>query len=346
MNYFLLIFISLLSLNSEALEVKKENGRIIITDFSCSKLNRVVKDLETWTKNSHFTKSCPISYKQPSHVNLIKCGYDITDCVPDHVVKYYGDEPLGPNCWNLALVLRNILPGLRYSSDEEMTFYMNSPLCRPLQNDEKKIPGDIGAIRELHPMKTGIRETHGFIYISDEITYSKNGYSYNDPYVLQSLEAVFKEFDVPRSKECRLNQSSPSKNCPQAASYFRCMSMEEYLEKTPESLMELKDASDGIGEFEKCLEQSKMTNNPINQRTVDNLQNTLDVLQNYLKKEKEEKKNFIDPKDSFLLGSIQLKLENISLQLRYFTPTTQRFYDASQMFSMSKYIEEIKDLKK
>ena len=65
------------------------------------------------------------------------------------MAKYLGTRPevAGPNCWNFALALRGLLPSLRFTSDDEFTFYLRPPLCRPFRNDEKRLPGDIGAIR-------------------------------------------------------------------------------------------------------------------------------------------------------------------------------------------------------
>jgi hypothetical protein len=314
MKFLLFIFISLLTINSEALEVKKENGRIIITDFSCSKVEKVVRDLETWTKNSDENKSCPINKKAPNS-SFFKCSYDITDCIPNHVVKYQGINPEmgGPNCWNLALVMSDILPALRFSPPKEMTFYMQSPLCRSLKNGEERIPGDIGAIRNIGP--NGLEEVHGFIYISDDIAYSKNGANKKTPYALQPLNTVYETYNVPDLAECKQNRTFPGEKCAQAMSFYRCMSMEEYLKKNPEVSIELQKGIKDLNNFESCLELHTISNAPLSKNIKNTLEDTMTVLGEYIKQEAAERKMINDPKYRFLLGSIKVRIDSIASQL-------------------------------
>jgi hypothetical protein len=73
-----------------------------------------------------------------------------------------------------------------------MNFWMTSPLCQERKPDESPAPGDIIAIRD----DTG-GEVHGFIYLTGDLAYSKNGYAQGTRYELQSPKKVFDVYDVP-----------------------------------------------------------------------------------------------------------------------------------------------------
>lgn len=318
MKRLLYIFVILYAQVSFAdLEVERDSqNRLFLSSESCDELIKTTKDLDQWTKNSHETKSCPVNFQSPTEKNN-RCHYEITDCIPNHLEKYMGISPKynGPNCWNLALVMKNILPALRYTTTEEMAFYMASPLCRQIKDDEKKIPGDIGAIRTISSF--GIQEYHGFIYISDDLAYSKNGFAKENPYMLIPTDIVMSVYNVPDDPRCRKNEINESNlKCGNASSYFRCMSMEEYLAKqdTPKEIM---TAIKHVDNFDKCLESTTMTNQPISKALEKNLYDSLSVISNYLydETEKEKASGLKDPKNIFMLASLNLKLNSIALQL-------------------------------
>jgi hypothetical protein len=234
------------------------------------------------------------------------------------VKKYQSVNPTfaGPNCWNLALVMKGILPNLRYSTPEEMAFYMQPPLCRQLKNNEAKMPGDVGAIRELNNSST--EEYHGFIYISEEVAYSKNGYMNANPYALQTLDNVFNVYGVTNKNECKQNELGPSSQCRIAVSYHRCISMDQYLKENPNTPKEILTSLNTIKNFEGCLEARAIKNQPFNEKAQDVLENSAKALTFYLEKELKTNKqsNPIDQeKRNFLLGSLQLRLLAMSQQL-------------------------------
>lgn len=291
------------------------NNRLFLSHESCDELIKNTKALDQWTKNSHEIKSCPVNFQSPIQKNN-RCIYDVTDCLPDHLIKYGGLSPKynGPNCWNLALVMKNILPALRHTTGDEMAFYMSSPLCRQLKNNEPKIPGDVGAIRVMTPVAT--EEYHGFIYISDEISYSKNGLAKENPYMLLSTNIIMDVYTVPKNSKCRQNEIDPNANCGFATSYFRCMSMEEYLAKqnTPKEIM---TAMKDVDNFDKCLESTTINDLPLSKQAEKSLFDSLNVISNYLYDETEKAKgsDLEDPKQIFMLASLNLKLNAIAMQL-------------------------------
>lgn len=320
---FALIISILFSSQLSALEVEKNDGKIVLKDVSCDKVADIAKSIAEWTKNTKEKDSCPpLSKPQRKSRGLGKCELDITNCIPAHVAKYQGVRPesAGPNCWNLALVMKGILPNLRYTTPEEMAFYMNPPLCRQLKNDEAKIPGDLGAIRAISGNSS--KEYHGFIYISDKVAYSKNGYSTANPYTLQTLENVYDVYGVPGKKECRENELNYSKQCNRAASYFRCISMDEYLKQNPNTPEKIMSALNTIKDFEGCVESRAFTGSEFSDAATAVITDSSKALAFYLEEElkanqSENTENTEDQeKRNFLLGSLQLKLSAVAEQLR------------------------------
>lgn len=193
---------------------------------SCSVIKEQISKLSEWSEWSG-RGACAQAKGEPWYKFSSDCQADVTTCLPEHVKKYHGVHPdlSGPNCWNLSLVMSDLLPHLRYSSPQEMNFFMAPPLCRSLSNGEERRPGDVGAIR------TGRgEEVHGFIYVSDEMSYSKNGFSNQSPYELQTLDNVYEVYGIENADpKCLDNQMDSS--CSMGVDFFRCSSMKEYLEE-------------------------------------------------------------------------------------------------------------------
>ncbi len=313
---FLLVINSFVSLHAQ--EVRKEKERIILSDDSCDKVFNMSQALAKWSVSTKSNKLCPLGTRSPK-VNSVtkKCEYDITDCVPDHVVTYHGANPkyAGPNCWNLALVMKAILPSLRYSGPEEMSFYMRPPLCRQLKNDEEKIPGDVGAIRDMTARSP--EEYHGFIYISDDIAYSKNGFANTSPFALQPLEKVLDIYQVPSMEECRSNELSFSNNCGKAISYFRCVSMDEYLKKAEDLPSFFVNSLSSISSYEDCLQETTMKAIPVSTVAQNNIVDALNALSFYVGNEIQETNRNPNPSVNFVIGSMKLRLEAIAKQLKF-----------------------------
>lgn len=301
-----------------AFEISKREGRLVLAD-RCEDGGAIYQSLARWSQNAQTGKSCDANARMQTKT-AGKCEIDITECVPEHVVQYHNARPEidGPNCWNLSLVMSNILPSLRYSTPEEMNFYMRPPLCRELKDGEAREPGDVGAIRQI----TGFAKTqeyHGFIYISDKIAYSKNGFSNRAPYQLQSLDNVYDVYSVPKRPECRKNQiSSESAQCRQAVAFFRCDSMESYLSKTPNVPAEIRDSFERMKKAEDCVQQATLSGTGVlSQEARTNLRETGQALLAYLEKEKTSKETSgLSPDErDFLVGSLQLRLEAVAEQM-------------------------------
>lgn len=312
-----LLAILLISTQVFAFDVSKREGRLFLTD-GCDNGGALYQSLARWGQNVQAGKSCDTK-AQMQEKSGGRCEIDITDCVPEHVVKYHNARPEvdGPNCWNLSLVMSKILPSMRYTSPAEMNFYMRPPLCRELKDGEIREPGDVGAIRQIADNGETL-EHHGFIYISEKIAYSKNGFSKRSPYELQSLSNVYDVYSVPNRPECRKNQiNTQSSSCGQAVSFFRCDSMEKYLAKNPHVPSEIRSSFDRMNSAESCVQQAVFTGGGVlSSEARTNLRETSQALLAYLEKEKTNKTTSLDPAEhDFLVGSLQLRLEAVADQM-------------------------------
>lgn len=234
-----------------AFATKNSQGEIILKGGTCEELQKEVQALLTW------------SYKIKNKINLpqLRCRatsflgitwgqeINISQVIPPLVSQYLGVRPQeeGPNCWNSTIVVNKISPYLRYSSDLEFNFWLNSPLCRLKAPEEERRPGDIVAIQSYDGKKWN--EYHGFTYISDHLSFTKNGFSKKNPYQLTSTEDVFDHYQV--SKNCRLPPHHP--NCRVKANFYSCQSFDQYFALTPVQ-EELMDIYSGVN-FLECLAQ-------------------------------------------------------------------------------------------
>jgi hypothetical protein len=293
--FHLLILFSSVSAFAGIVE-KRQDQRILLTEPNCKIAADDVKALRAWTLTSNSQAKCEAAAGVSTGD---RCEVDITRCVPEHVAKYQGVDSAtgGPNCWNLVLVMKGILPNLRYSSDAEMTFYMRPPLCQQV-GDKDKRAGDIGAVR--YEKK---EEIHGFIYVNDKLAYSKNGMT--GPYQLQSLDNVLDLYIEGARTD---------------VSYFRCDSMSEYLKKNPDIPRKLLETYDQLGNFENCLERFVVSNEPLSNEAKSSIIDTGKALAEYLVEQRKSGKN-LNEKETFVIASLQLRLDSIAEQLSY---TTQK----------------------
>lgn len=185
------------------------------------KFSNEVNAIREWTETT-MNKRCPKISIQQITKEHVKCFADLTSCLPDYVQKYQGQETQkeGPNCWNAVLVFSQILPGFRYTSPEEMNFYLNSPLCQSVAENERK-PGDIGVYRNLNE-KNEKSEVHAFIYISDRMSFSKRNSSYMNPY-----EIISSSVDLKRAQNSERNSV---KSVELTTQFFRCTTLDNFFQ--------------------------------------------------------------------------------------------------------------------
>jgi hypothetical protein len=293
-----------------AFEIQRQGESLFLSGTNCVEVNVVFESLKAWTVSLNEDKSCHLTPQKSE----LGCTVNIDSCVPNHVFQYQGVNPkkFGPNCWNLALVMKGILPALRYSTAEEMSFYMKSPLCRQLGENEKRLPGDIGAIRDVGQ---GQSEVHGFIYISDKLAYSKNGPDEKNPFAIQSLNEVYKIYDVPNKNECRGNTIKMNTNCTNALSFFRCKSIDSYLQDTEKLPQFLDKSLKEVDRVEKCLQLEQINEQIVSSEARKNLVDVSEALVFYLKERKSvSASSNLSEKEKFTLTALQLRLQALSEQ--------------------------------
>lgn len=209
---------------NKSVQISRDSEKVILQGKTCLEIESEIENLKKWTeklgeKSGKTTCSCIKNH----------CSSDVTDILPKLVKSTQSTCSAfdGPNCWNGVLVGSKLTSHLRYTSSEEMSFWMKSPLCKEKQKDEPLLPGDIVAIRdELDD------EVHGFIHISENLSYSKNGMSKQSPYSLQSPDKVYELYGV--KKDCRnLISNKISYNCKNYSKIYTCSSMEDYLKAHP-----------------------------------------------------------------------------------------------------------------
>lgn len=291
--------------------IEKRTDEFYLISEDCNSLKKSVTDLETWTKSTGET--CNLSSLENRSNG--SCSVKISNCLPQHVKTYYNATPQvhGPNCFNLSMVMSGILPNLRYSTGEEMSFFMNPPLCRALQINEKRKPGDIGSIRELNR-----NDYHGFIHVSENLVYSKNGYRMQAPYKLQSYDSMmstmFKDSEEARllkhklKKECRGAQSIYDLSCKAHVEYFRCKSMDEYLKENKDNISnEVADKVSVLDQIE-CNVSSQLFDLDLADTAFELAYKVSEVLFMYLSFEL-EKLDKLTEQERFVLGSLKIRLE-------------------------------------
>ncbi|WP_413587355.1 hypothetical protein [Bdellovibrio sp. HCB274] len=291
---------------------KKENK--VMMSGKCTELQAEIPSLSQWTINSKAGNGCENLSPAGQYEDF--CAYNVTSCVPEHVVKYQNANPEidGPNCWNLSLVMKGILPHLRYTTPQEMNFYMAPPLCRQLKDSEPRQAGDIGAIRSI--ANGAINESHGFIYISEKLSYSKNGATKRSPYALQSLDGVLGAYGVPRNADCRKNEITNT-NCKNAVSYFRCQSLDSYMASHQEIPDKVKKFFSESAKAENCISEQTMKGKALTAEAVQNITDaslSLTVFANQIKQDIEFKKLPAD-EQSFIANALFFRLQGISTQL-------------------------------
>lgn len=319
--------------------LERVEDRLILKDTNCDRLKKAQLSLKLWTESAHKNRTCPPLEKVESEGGL--CFVEVTKCVPDHVKKYQNVKPekQGPNCWNLSLVMKEILPGLRYSTPEEMSFYMRPPLCRSLKNNEKRMPGDVGAISGIHGGRIQ-EEIHGFIYVSDDLVYSKNGFAADSPYEVQPLEKMFDLYDVSKGEECRKNSINLKSKCTNVASYYRCDSMDNYLKKQNKLAPEIKASLKSLNTYEQCLQKSNIDGAILSDNSMASIVDTTNALakfveSEYKKNSKKSRSLASDEGKDFVLGAIHLRIRAISEQLFF-----QESKEAEKAMELSLMFEE------
>lgn len=188
-------------------------------------------------------------------------------------------ELIGPNCWNASLVASRVVSYHRYINDKEFAFYMKSPLCRALSNEEARLTGDIGSIslKSKIPRGAGGVE-HAFVYFNETLIYSKKNPLPQHTFKLSPISDLRDSFSLIPGSNCFLNQSHP--NCKVRTTFYRCQGLEDYLvsrvSRKNDSILALQ-LFEKIEMHTENLVMKKMINTESMQQSMSELQALLET---------------------------------------------------------------------
>jgi hypothetical protein len=219
----------------------------------------------------------------------------------------------GPNCWNSALVARGVLPALRYTSPQEMSFYMESPLCRELNDLEPRKSGDIVAIRSvyLRDKAVWIHETHGFVIVGDKDSFSKASALKMTAFQPSNLDDVLTSFRVPADVQCRGNSVVINSACPYSTSVYRCEKMDNFV-KHSNLARPVTKALKLISSFEVALENKTMAGTDLTNQDRNLLHDGVLIAIDYARS---PAKQSMGANNKFVLAALQFRLGSILKQL-------------------------------
>ena len=286
-------------------------GIITLTARDCQATQLDLDALRAWTQRVGEKTSNP----PPLLPTNEGCSVALTGSVPSFVQKHEDQHPVldGPNCWNTALVVDKILSTVRNTESKEFTFWMNSPLCRPLATGDLPQPGDIIAIRSHSESPTP--EVHGMIYVNKDMVFSKNSVATSEPYALQVLDDVLSSFAIATSDtSCRTVAGDAARKCMFFTQYFRCSTLTEYTKDHDEYGLEnyLAAVSTSLTPIELEIEGFVMSAGAPAQGTSDRIQNQLASLQALSDSELQT----VEPSNStlrFLWQSVQAQIASLQV---------------------------------
>lgn len=311
------------------MEVIRDNSRVILQAKSCSEIQPEVNKLSIWSKSTD--NSCEAS---TISVSGSPCKADVSKCIPKVLLENHyrddykamkflgpGSDFSGPNCWNFALMLSGILPALRFTPPEEMTYFMNSEFCQPVKNINDREPGDIGVIRANEDNK----EMHAFVYISDKLALTKNGPSRYSPYLLQSTEEIQKIYKY-ESKCSYLSKTygSDIEKCKGHVEYFRCSSLDEYLEKETEKIStSVKEVVNIVDNIECNISKIFFDQDLLSVNQIDFITTIAESLSKYLEDELGDLTSKTE-EEKIILSMIDVRLKALAGNTRYELISTEK----------------------
>lgn len=256
---------------------------------SCAAAEAYASDIKIWMQSRGETCSYSKPVPQEMFSNMENwCYTDVTECLPKSILSFYGhqNQIKGPNCYNAALMMAGIVPGLRYVSDGEIEATLNSPLCQSVKG--AALPGDIGIIFSKDLDTNKIEYSHAYLQVSERIAFSKNGLG-NAPYILTPQKSMQDRYSVGKNLECPNDEGKepPSRRkCDNFTSHFRCQTFEDYFQSNnlPKGLQSIFDSLNSI---EGCLSEfSKGKLQVLSVSAQKNIMDSVSAITQYLEENK------------------------------------------------------------
>ncbi len=186
----------------------------------------------------------PNTYIKPLCIESIRT-INIAGLIPQRMLQLLKQKPqyFGPNCWNSVLFVNKATDHLRFVQPDE--FQRTLPFLGCYKKDIKELEtGDIVRLNDKHS-----EEQHAFIYISENLSFTKNGPGTKATYEIVNTESILKEYDV--DMKCLSAESRKSEKCLSKVSVYSCdlNTVEAQRNKFADDILNLK-----ILEAEKKLE--------------------------------------------------------------------------------------------
>lgn len=210
-------------------------NELILKGKNCQELIQQHEAICAWKKNIEPAFVKPALAKTCKVVNGLKTQ-TVSACLPTFVKANHHKKLVrsGGNCWGTAMSFKQLSNKPRFLWPEEMTYWMNSPVCRKLDVGEEKQPGDIINVygpeyifekaekdkgyrfwEALFPgrnttarVASGYSGYHNFLhsetYISGLISFGKDSPSKDDRFDFHSTNEIYGRS---QDEECQENQS-------------------------------------------------------------------------------------------------------------------------------------------
>ncbi len=307
MNSKFLFFILLPAVSSQSfarVHVETQDKSIVLIAEPCSDANKQLSALVSWKKHIGETYSLPFKFEAEK-----QCKVDITPLIPDRLRDLYEKIPVGPgpNCWNACLTINKIVSEFRYSSASEFNYWVSSPLCKLIENKDIQ-SGDIVAIRTLQEGEEAETETHGFIYLTPELSFSKNGFI-EGRYRIQDTGEIEKLYNL-KDPECRF-LNARTKKCHIYSQAYRCESLESHLAG------EIQDIENILEPYRKveCSLSDRALFGPISEVGLEEIHKSLIEISSKVKAEIETSKRMPKELKAVVLDGLRVNYDSLKEQM-------------------------------
>jgi Ankyrin repeats (many copies) len=183
---------------------RSANGALVLLSYSnkptaaCRALDALRNDLASW--RARIGEAVPTQRDACACIG-IECRVIVGDGAPSRFTALEGTRSAanGPNCFNAALYANGNLAQLRHTNATEMLDYAQSA-CREKLPTEVTAPGDLIVVF-YKPVSFGdLTGTegpiHAFTVVSDEYSFSKDGFDQSVPYSLTFNSDVYRKYAV------------------------------------------------------------------------------------------------------------------------------------------------------
>ena len=176
-------------------------------------------------------------------------SYDVTSLLPKGALELHGRlAKRNVNCWSTACYATGITNGLFGMNAFHFAFWMESPLAAKLSLNEEILPGDVVVYRK------GKEESHAALYVSEDLTLSKNGKG-DDLFLLQDAREVsylYQRSEKPEDSTLPFKKQTFPKDKDITTSIYRVKPWGKFLEENKAQITpELKAALNELDQLER-----------------------------------------------------------------------------------------------